>query len=74
MGVRSITTWRLREEGGKLILEEEGRCTSNRMLMTFIKTTLQASHNKVVKTVVEILESDTTPAGEGMVSTKEPIS
>ena len=44
------------------------------MLMTFIKTTLQASHNKVVKTVVEILESDTTPAGEGMVSTKEPIS
>ncbi|KAH8599938.1 hypothetical protein B0O99DRAFT_346276 [Bisporella sp. PMI_857] len=58
MGVHSVTTWTIREEDGKLVLDEKGVVTSNRMLMSFIKTTLQESHEKLVRDVVALLEQD----------------
>jgi len=41
------------------------------MLMTFIKTTLQESHNELVRTVVAVLEQTAAP-GEDVQLTKEP--
>ena len=69
MGVHSSTTWIVRdgngdEEGEGLVLEERGKVTSNRMLMGFIKTTLQASHEKLVKDFMAVLEREV--AGEGL--------
>ncbi|RFU30080.1 hypothetical protein B7463_g6265, partial [Scytalidium lignicola] len=50
MGVHSVTTWLVKETyDGQLVLEEKGLVTSNRMLMGFIKTTLQSSHDKLVE-------------------------
>jgi hypothetical protein len=68
MGVNSVTTWVVREAteeegGGKgLVLEKTGKVTSNRMLMTFIKTTLQESYEKLDRDFVAALERDV--AGE----------
>lgn len=56
MGVHSTTTWLIKEEEGALVLEERGCVKSNRMLMSFIKTTLQESHEKLVKDFVALLE------------------
>lgn len=56
MGVHSSTTWIIKEEGESLVLEERGKVTSNRMLMGFIKTTLQESHEKLVKDFMVALE------------------
>ncbi|KAI9649145.1 hypothetical protein NHQ30_001712 [Ciborinia camelliae] len=67
MGVHSVTTWVVREAGpgesalmigseGRLILEEKGVVRANRMLMGFIKTTLQVSHEKLVKEFMRVLE------------------
>ncbi|KAL3423377.1 hypothetical protein PVAG01_05124 [Phlyctema vagabunda] len=62
MGVNSVTTWLVKDsetdDSGKpgLVLEERGKVTSNRMLMGFIKTTLQASHEKLVQDFVVELE------------------
>jgi hypothetical protein len=58
MGVRSESTWRIREIGGGLVVEEIGKVTSNRMLMAFIKTTLQVSTEKLVDDFVAILERE----------------
>jgi len=61
MGVHSVTTWVVREigEGGEgLVLEERGNISSNRLLMGFIKTTLQDSHEKLVKDFVAELERE----------------
>lgn len=59
MGVRSVTTWLVKEGGeGGLVLEERGEVTSNRMLMGFIKTTLQESHDKLVRDFVKVLEKE----------------
>lgn len=57
MGVHSVTTWVVDDagEGGGLVLRETGCVTSNRMLMGFIKTTLQDSHDKLVKDFVAFL-------------------
>lgn len=56
MGVHSATTWIMKEEGAELVLEERGTVTSNRMLMGFIKTTLQESHDKLVRDFLVVLE------------------
>jgi hypothetical protein len=62
MGVNSITTWVVREatpeEGQGLVLEKTGKVTSNRMLMTFIKTTLQQSYEKLSEDFVAALDRD----------------
>jgi hypothetical protein len=63
MGVNSVTTWMVRQatevEGGKgLVLEKTGKVTSNRMLMTFIKTTLQESYEKLDRDFVAALERE----------------
>jgi hypothetical protein len=70
MGVHSTTTWVVKEaEGGDggLVLEERGRVTSNRMLMGFIKTTLQQSHEKLVKDFVALLEAEFAGESDGNV-------
>ncbi|CAD6444298.1 619b9e6c-33b3-4b0c-8a40-841fdb9fe021 [Sclerotinia trifoliorum] len=66
MGVHSVTTWIVREAGpgesslmlgdGRLVLEEKGVVRASRMLMGFIKTTLQESHEKLVKDFMGVLE------------------
>ena len=58
MGVHSVTVWCLKfgEGEGGLVLEERGKVTSNRMLMGFIKTTLQESHEKMVREFMIVLE------------------
>lgn len=60
MGVHSTTTWVVQEgeEGEGLVLDERGCVTSNRMLMGFIKTTLQESHEKLVRDFVALLERE----------------
>lgn len=63
MGVHSYTTWMVREateeEGGKgLVLDKTGMVTSNRMLMGFIKTTLQESHDKLSTDFVAALDRE----------------
>ena len=66
MGVHSSTTWIVKNgEGGGLVLEERGKVTSNRMLMGFIKTTLQESHEKLVKDFMAVLEEEVAGDGEG---------
>jgi len=65
MGVHSVTTWSLREDGdGGLVLDERGTVTSNRMLMGFIRTTLQGSHDKLVRNFVAVLEREMRGEGE----------
>ena len=56
MGVHSVTLWQMKEGEHGLVLEERGKVTSNRMLMAFIKTTLQESHEKLVKDFLVALE------------------
>lgn len=58
MGVHSTVTWVIKEEDGGLVLDERGVVTSNRVLMGFIKTTLQESHDKLVSSFVELLEKE----------------
>jgi hypothetical protein len=69
MGVHSLTIWSVREatetdpvaeDGNKngLVLEVSGSVESNRMLMGFIKTTLQESYNKLAKDFVILLENE----------------
>jgi hypothetical protein len=66
MAVHSCTTWLVQEgENGRLVLEETGRVTSNRMLMSFIKTTLQESHEKLVRDFIVALEKEVAGAGDG---------
>lgn len=72
MGVSSVTSWKVREEDGKVILDETGFCTSNRMLMSFIKTTLHESHDELVKSVVAVLESEASQ--EDAAAPTEPVS
>lgn len=69
MGVHSSTTWVVRdgENAGPLVLEERGRVTSNRMLMGFIKTTLQESHEKLVRDFMAAVEREFAVEGEGEV-------
>jgi len=58
MGVHSVTRWTVKEEEGALVMvEERGSVTSNRFLMGFIRTTLQESHDKLVRDFVAKLES-----------------
>ncbi|KAF7927349.1 uncharacterized protein EAE97_010024 [Botrytis byssoidea] len=68
MGVHSVTTWIVREAGpgesslmlgqGRLVLEEKGVVRASRMLMGFIKTTLQESHEKLVKDFMRVLKEN----------------
>ncbi|TGO60556.1 hypothetical protein BOTNAR_0143g00180 [Botryotinia narcissicola] len=68
MGVHSVTTWIVREAGpgesslmlgqGRLVLEEKGVVRASRMLMGFIKTTLQESHEKLVKDFMRVLNEN----------------
>ncbi|KAF4632832.1 hypothetical protein G7Y89_g5294 [Cudoniella acicularis] len=64
MGVHSVTTWTVREEGGRLVLDKKGEVTSNRMLMGFIKTTLQESYDKLARDFVEALEKSVKGKGQ----------
>jgi len=78
MGVHSLTMWTVREaldsdpvveNGNKtgLVLEKTGAVTSNRMLMGFIRTTLQESYDKLAKDFVVLLEKEVAKrrSGEG---------
>ena len=70
MAVHSSTTWIVREadgqeEGSGLVLEERGKVTSNRMLMSFIRTTLQDSHDKLVRDFMALLEKEVPGVGVG---------
>lgn len=59
MGVHSVTKWKVRDNdkmGEGLILEKTGKVTSNRMLMGFIKTTIQGSYEKLASDFVVELE------------------
>jgi hypothetical protein len=68
MGVHSSTTWLVKQgEGEGLMLEERGRVTSNRMLMGFIKTTLQDSHDKLIRDFMAVLEKEVAGEGNGEV-------
>jgi hypothetical protein len=62
MGVNSVTTWVVREatqeEGTGLVVEKTGKVTSNRMLMGFIKTTLQDSHEKLCDDFLAALQRE----------------
>ena len=60
MGVNSVTRWAVMEpvEGKGLVLEKTGKVTSNRMLMTFIKTTLQESYEKLARDFAVALEKE----------------
>ncbi|CAG8956592.1 hypothetical protein HYFRA_00011903 [Hymenoscyphus fraxineus] len=64
MGVGTVTTWTVKEEGGKLILGLKGVVSANRMLMGFIRTTLQGSYDKLAVDFVTELEK--RAKGEGV--------
>ncbi|KAM3084548.1 hypothetical protein ACMFMG_001350 [Clarireedia jacksonii] len=70
MGVHSVTSWVLKEaegevEGGKKwVLEERGEVRASRFLIGFIKTTLQQSHDKLVKDFMNALEEEVRSGGE----------
>ena len=63
-----MTSWIVREAGpgesslmlgeGRLVLEEKGVVRASRMLMGFIKTTLQESHEKLVKDFMRVLKEE----------------
>jgi hypothetical protein len=60
MGVSSVTKWVVRDaakQGEGLVLEKKGKVQSNRMLMTFIKTTISGSYEKLANDFVETLEA-----------------
>ncbi|RDL39544.1 Uncharacterized protein BP5553_03884 [Venustampulla echinocandica] len=67
MGVHSVTTWVVRQEEARdgLVLESRGDCTSNRVLMAFIRTTLQDSYDKLAKDFVEALGKLVNGEGTG---------
>ena len=58
MGVHSVTKWKVKDgkEGEGLVLEKTGKVASNRMLMGFIKTTIQGSYEKLANDFVVELE------------------
>lgn len=60
MGVHSVTIWTVVEKGAgePLVVEKTGRVTSNRMLMTFIKTTLQESYETLARDFEAALEKE----------------
>jgi hypothetical protein len=66
MGVNSVTRWTLMEaeEGQGLVLVKTGKVTSNRMLMTFIRTTLQESYEKLAKDFAAALEKEIEEGSE----------
>jgi len=74
MGVHSVTIWVIREakeedpENGEtgLVVEKTGAVTSNRMLMGFIKTTLQESYDKLAKDFVKLLQKEVAKKNEGV--------
>lgn len=75
MGVHSVTTWTIREEGeGGLVVEIEGKVTSNRMLMGFIKTTLQGSYDKLAKDFLKIVEEEVKESGEKTGAEDAPVA
>lgn len=50
MGVHSVTTWTVTDgANGGVELGIKGEVSSNRMLMGFIRTTLQESYDKLAK-------------------------
>jgi hypothetical protein len=55
LGVTGMTLWTIKEEGDGLVVEKEGAVTSNRMLMSFISTTLKESHEKLAEDFVPAL-------------------
>ncbi|KAG9237729.1 hypothetical protein BJ875DRAFT_125350 [Amylocarpus encephaloides] len=56
MGVRSVTHWSVEEIEGRLMIAVKLVVTSNRMLMGFIKTTLQASINQLSGDFVKAMD------------------
>jgi hypothetical protein len=53
MGVNSVTKWIIEENEGALTVKLELKVNSNRMLMGFIKTTLQPSVEKLIDDFVK---------------------
>ena len=52
------------EEGQGLVLVKTGKVTSNRMLMTFIRTTLQESYEKLANDFAAALEKEMEEGSE----------
>jgi hypothetical protein len=80
MGVQSITRWLLRrsaKEGEGLVVLMSGVVTSNKMLMAFIKTTIQGSYDRLASEFLMALEKEVkegkAPKGEDSVEVLEKI-
>lgn len=60
LGVHSVTTWTVthNKNGDGFVLEKEGKVTSNRMLMGFIRTTLQESYDRLARDFVVLLQRE----------------
>jgi len=61
MGVHSVTRWLLRrsaKEGEGLVVLMSGVVTSNKMLMAFIKTTIQGSYDRLANEFLMALEKE----------------
>ncbi|PQE25111.1 hypothetical protein CJF31_00005967 [Rutstroemia sp. NJR-2017a BVV2] len=75
MGVHSVTSWVVREVEGegekKWVLEERGEVRASRFLMGFIKTTLQESHQKLVRDFMAVLEEEARGGEQAKGSGKE---
>jgi hypothetical protein len=56
MGVNSVTRWTIEGNEGSLVVKLELKVNSNRMLMGFIKTTLQPSVEKLIDDFVKAVE------------------
>jgi hypothetical protein len=56
MGVNSVTTWKIEQGEEGLMVDMKLVVNSNRMLMTFIKTTLQGSVEKLVDDFLKAVE------------------
>ncbi|QSZ37282.1 hypothetical protein DSL72_009376 [Monilinia vaccinii-corymbosi] len=71
MGLHIVGTWIVREAGpgeasvmlgsrGRLVLEERAVVRASRILMGFIKATLQESHDKLAREFMRVLEENKT--------------
>lgn len=80
MGVHSITKWLLRrsaKEGEGLVVLMSGVVSSNKMLMAFIKTTIQGSYDRLASEFLMALEKEVqegkAPEGEDSAEVLEKI-
>jgi hypothetical protein len=55
MGIRNFNTWSVREEGGRMVLEERAEMNANRLILGFVSKTAKESHEKLVRRFVDKL-------------------